>query len=119
MVSGREGWRGSSGIHWAANNGVAFDHGKTEAAIFRRRKTPPAAVVKASTNTTPFNKEAMRWLGVGWTPSSRSRTITLSGRRTGRTRWHGLAGSQGRPANCRKAMTACAQSVAMFGSELW
>jgi hypothetical protein len=23
------------------------------------------------------------------------------------------------PANCRKVMTACAQSVAMFGSELW
>jgi len=30
----------AASIDWAASNGVAFDHGKTEAAIFRRKKTP-------------------------------------------------------------------------------
>ena len=31
-----------------------------------------------------------------------------------------LTGQMGlSPANCRKVMTACIQSVAMFGSELW
>jgi len=28
-------------IYWAVNNGVAFDQGKTEAAIFRKKVTPP------------------------------------------------------------------------------
>jgi len=26
---------------WAASNGMAFDHGKSEAALFRERKTTP------------------------------------------------------------------------------
>ena len=36
------------------------------------------------------------------------------------TRLRRLTGQMGlSPANCRKVMTACIQSVAMFGSELW
>jgi len=31
----------TAAIAWAVRNGVAFGHGKTEAAIFRRKKTPP------------------------------------------------------------------------------
>jgi len=54
----------AASIDWAAGNGVAFDHGKTEAAIFRRRKTPSTATVKVGANTGPLNKEATRWLGV-------------------------------------------------------
>jgi len=35
-----------------------------------------------------------------------------------RLRW--LTGQMGlSPANCRKVMTVCIQSIAMFGSELW
>jgi len=43
---------------------VAFDYGKTAAAIFHKRKTPPTATVKVSANTVPFNSKATRWLGV-------------------------------------------------------
>ncbi|HUC21058.1 MAG TPA: hypothetical protein VMR98_06250, partial [Candidatus Polarisedimenticolaceae bacterium] len=28
-------------LTWAANNGIAFDHGKTEAALFGRKQSPP------------------------------------------------------------------------------
>jgi len=28
-------------LTWATNNGIAFDHGKTEAALFRRKQSPP------------------------------------------------------------------------------
>ena len=65
----------AASIDWAASNGVAFDHRKTEgggrskrgdetvtAAIFRRKNT---ATVKAGANTVPFNKEATRWLESG------------------------------------------------------
>jgi len=47
-----------------ASNKVAFAHGKTEAAIFRRKRTPPTATVKVGASTVPPNKEATRWLGV-------------------------------------------------------
>ena len=47
----------AASIDWAARNGVAFDHGRAEAAIFRRKKTTPAAMVKVGTNAVPFNKE--------------------------------------------------------------
>ena len=63
----------AASIDWAANNGVAFDHGKTEAAIFRRKKTTPTATVKVGANAVPFNKEVTRWLGI-WL-----RTIMPSG----------------------------------------
>jgi len=54
----------AASIDCAANNGVPFDQGKTEAAIFRPRKTAPMATVKGGANTVPFNKEAARWLGI-------------------------------------------------------
>ena len=40
----------------AASNGVAFDHGKTESAIFRRRKSPPMATVRVGDNDVPYNR---------------------------------------------------------------
>jgi hypothetical protein len=102
---------------------VAFAHGKTEAAIFRRKKPPPTAAAKADANTVPFNKEAARWLG-GWLDSQ----LTLKGHHAIRPKngknataqLRGLAGQMGLPpANCGKVMTACFQLVAVFGSELW
>ena len=58
----------AASIERAANNGVAFDHGKTEAAFFRKgggKKTKaPMATVAVGTSNVPFNKTATRWLGV-------------------------------------------------------
>ena len=114
----------AASIDWAAQNGAAFDHGKTEAALFsRRKKADPEAVVAVGEHTVPFNKEATRWLGV-WLDSQLTlkehhATRTKNGRNA-LTRLRRLAGQLGlAPANCRKVMTACIQSVAMFGSELW
>jgi len=107
----------------ATGNGVAFDHGKTEAALFRRKKKVPTAEVTVGASRVPFNKMATRWLGV-WLDSQ----LTLRDHHTTRlnqgqkavTRLRRLTGQMGlSPANCRKVMTACVQSVAMFGSELW
>lgn len=49
---------------WTANNGVAFNHSKTEAALYQREKTVAIVVVTIGTNSVPFNRDATRWLGV-------------------------------------------------------
>ena len=112
-------------MDWTANNGVAFDHGKTEAAMFRRgrKRTTPIATVKVGTNTIPFNKEATRWLGI-WLDSQLTlkehHATRLKDGKKALGRLRRLAGQMGlAPVNCRKVMTACIQSVTMFGSELW
>ena len=111
-------------IDWAAQNGVAFDHGKTEAAIFQRRKvTSPTATVTVGNNAIPFNKAATRWLGI-WLDSQLTlkehHAVRLKNGRNAMTRLRRLTGQVGlSPANSRKVMTACIQSDAMFGAELW
>ena len=113
----------AAAIAWAGDNGVAFDHGKTEAAIFQRKRRAPTATVAVGPNEVPFNREATRWLGV-WLDSQ----ITLKGHHATRmkegrkamARLRRLTGQVGlSPANSQKVMTACVQSVTMFGSELW
>jgi len=71
----------------------------------------------------PFNKEATRWLGV-WLDShltlKEHHAVRMKSGRKAMTRLHRLTGQMGlSPANCRTAMTACVQSAAMFGAELW
>jgi len=113
----------TAAIKWAVENGVAFDHSKTEAALFHRKTSTPSATVKVGGESVPFSKEATQWLGV-WLDSQ----LTLKGHhavrmkegRKAKARLHRLTRQMGlSPANCRKAMTACIQSAAMFGSELW
>jgi len=86
----------------------------TEAAIFRK-KTPPTATVGAGANGAPFNKEATWWLGM-WLESRHS--VAKREKRDSAApparREMGLS-----PANCREVVTACIQSIAMVGSELW
>jgi len=113
----------AASIDWAARNGVAFDHRKTEAAIFRRKKTTPMATVKVGASTVLFNKEAARLLGI-WLDSQLTlkdhHAIRLKDGEKAMARLRRLAGQMGlSPANCRKVMTAYIQPVAMFGSELW
>jgi hypothetical protein len=54
----------AASLDWATDNGVALDHGKTEAALFRRKKTAPTVSIRVGTNDISFNTEATRWLGV-------------------------------------------------------
>jgi len=113
----------AASIGWAANNGVTFDHGRTETAIFRRKKTPPTAAAAVGANTIPFNKEATQWLGVllDFQPTLKDhQAIRLKNGKNAMARLHRLVRQMGpSPANCRKAMTTFIQPVAMFGSELW
>jgi len=110
-------------IDWAAKNGVAFDHGKTKAAIFRRKKAPATARVKVGANTVPFDKQAARWLGV-WLDSQLAlkdhHANWLKNKKNAMARLRRPAGQMGLPpTNCEKAMTACIQSVAMFVPQSW
>jgi hypothetical protein len=54
----------AASLKWVVDNGVAFDHGKTEAALSHRKRSTPAAAIKVGDRTVPFNREATRWLGV-------------------------------------------------------
>jgi len=114
----------AAALDWAKDNGVAFDQGKTEAVLFKKKKRgTPTATVRVGMNDIPFNTEATRWLGV-WLDSQLTlkehHAIRLKEGKKAMGRLCRLTGQMGlSPANCRKVMTACIQSVTMFGSELW
>ena len=54
--AGGKGDEAAAFINWATSNGVAFDNGKTEAAIFRKKKPPPptTAAVKVGAGYRPI-----------------------------------------------------------------
>jgi len=112
----------AAAIGWAVENGVAFDSGKTEAAMFHKKRSAPRATVAVSTNSVPFNKEATRWLGI-WLDAQLSlkehHATRMNEGIKALTRLRRLTGQMGlTPANCRKVMTAYVQSATMFGAEL-
>jgi hypothetical protein len=51
-------------IGWADNNGIAFDEGKTEAALFQQKGQPSPANIQVGNKSVSFNPEATRWLWV-------------------------------------------------------
>jgi len=125
-VAGKLTQAAAAAIEWAGRNGVAFDHGKTEAALFWRRKrkgTLTAAMVKVGGKEVPFNREATRWLRVWLDSQLTLKEHHATRRKSGRNAMNRLRRLTGRmglsPANCRRIMTACVQSAAMFGAELW
>ena len=79
--------------------------------------------VKVGNKDVPFNKEATRWLGI-WLDSQLSLKEHHAGRmkkgKQAMARIRRLTGQMGlSPSNCRKVLTACVQSVTLYGSELW
>jgi hypothetical protein len=113
----------AASLDWAKDNGVAFDHGKTEAALFRKKRTASKASIRVGTNEITFITQATRWLGV-WLDSQltlkQHHAIRLTDGKKAMGRLRRLTGRIGlTPVNRRKVMTACIQSVAMFGAELW
>jgi hypothetical protein len=70
-----------------------------------------------------FNKEVTGWLGVRLDSQltlKEHHAIRLKKGKNTMSRLRRLTGQVGlSPVNCRKVMTACVQSVAMFGAELW
>ena len=110
-------------LDWEKDNGVAFDQGKTEGVRFRKKKGAPTATIHVGTSDISFNPKATRWLGV-WLDSlltlKEHHAVRLKEGKKAMERLRRFTGQMGlSPANCRKVMTVCIQSVAMFGSELW
>jgi len=110
-------------IEWVAENRVAFDYGKTEAALFYKKRIAPTATVAVGANNVPFTKEATRWLGI-WLDAQLSlkehHATQMKEGWKAMTRLRRLTGQMGlSPANCRKVMMVCIQSTTMFGAELW
>jgi hypothetical protein len=104
-VAGKLSEAAAASLEWTANHGVVFDHGKT-----------------VGDKEISFNKVATCWLGV-WLDSQLTlkehRAVRLESGRNTITRLRRLTGLMGlSPVNCRKFMTSCTQSVAMFGAEL-
>ena len=56
-------------MKWGVSNEVSFDHGKSEAVLFSRKRKTPTATVRAGGREIPFNSEATRCVGYGWTPT--------------------------------------------------
>jgi len=116
----------AAAIEWAGKNGMAFDHGKTEAAIFWRKKikgTRTEAKVRVGDKEVSFNRAATRWLGV-WLDSQLTlkehHATRLKSGQNVMNRLKRLTGQMGlSPINYRRVMSACVQSVTMFGAELW
>jgi len=57
----------AASIEWEGKNSIAFDHGKTEAAIFwskTRKCAQTKAKVRVGAKEVRFNQAATRWLGV-------------------------------------------------------
>jgi len=103
----------AAAIGWAAENGVAFNSGKTEAALFHKKRSAPRATVAVGTNSVPFNKEATRWLGI-WLDAQLSlkehHATRMNEGRKALTRLRRLTGQMGlTPANCRKFKHASSQ----------
>jgi len=110
-------------MDWANDNGVAFGQRKTEGVLFGKKKGALTATIRVGMTNFPCNTEATRWLGV-WLDSQlrlkEHHTIRLKEGKNAMGRLCRLTGQMGlSPANCQMVMTACIQSVAMFGSELW
>jgi Reverse transcriptase (RNA-dependent DNA polymerase) len=111
MVAAKLSEAATASIDWAAQNGVAFDHGKTEAAIFWKKRKSSEAKVRVGDNMVPFNKEATRWLGVCLDSQLKLRNhhaVRMKEGRKAMTRLQCLTGQMGlSPVNCRKVMSAC------------
>jgi len=122
-VAGRLSRVGEVAIEWAARNGVVFDHDKSEAMLFSRKRRVPTATIKVGEREIGFNKKATRWLGI-WLDShltlkEHQKTMAKKARKA-MARLRRLMGQMGlTSANCRKVMIACVQAVALYGSELW
>jgi hypothetical protein len=113
----------TASLNWVKDNGVAFDHGKTEAALFRKSRAALTSTIQVGANDFSFNPAATRWLGV-WLDSQLTlkehHAIRLKEGKKALGQLRRLKGQMELASvNCRKVMTACIQSVATFGSELW
>jgi len=125
-VAGKLSLAAAMSIEWAEKNGVAFDHGKTEAAMFwwkKRKGSQTEAQVKVGDKEIPFNRAATQWLGL-WLDSQLTlkehhATRLKSGRNAMKRLKQLTEQMELSLANCRRVMSACVQSVAMFRAELW
>lgn len=116
-------------IEWGHANGVQFDPEKTEATLFSRatgrelKDRIQRARVQVGDASVAFSLETTRWLGVLLDPKltlkAHYRHRLQKGQNTER-RVRALCRAQGLPPGLAwRVQKATAQSVALFGAELW
>ncbi|KAI0999672.1 hypothetical protein K3495_g8523 [Podosphaera aphanis] len=114
-------------IEWGQENCLDFDHAKTEAVVFTKRRKIRSHIQQASAKikdvTIKFNKEATRWLGL-WLDSALSfrehKDTYLQKARRAEARLKAVTNRKGlEPGLVWKIQVAAVQSVALYGAELW
>jgi ribonuclease HI len=120
---------GEVAIEWGATNGVQFDPGKTEAALFTRQRgrilkdQVQRARLPIGGIEVKFNQTATRWLGVLLDAG-----LTLKAHYQGRLQKakkaeacvRALCRQRGLPPGLiRRIQKAAVQAVALYGAELW
>ena len=116
-------------IKWGNSNAVTYDIAKTEAAMFskshrqRLNKQIAKTDIKIGAESINFNKEATRWLGI-WLDSQLKFTAHVNQKfraaRTAEIQIKGLTRTYGMaPGLVRRVQLAVAQSIALYGVELW
>lgn len=118
---------GIMAIEWGQDNCLDFDHAKTEAVAFTKRRKIRSHIQQASAKikdvTIKFNKEATRWLGV-WLDSALSfrehKDTYLQKKRRAEARLKAVTNRKRlEPGLVRKIQVAAVQSVSLYGAELW
>jgi len=116
----------AASIERAAGNGVAFHHGKTEAAFFWKGGEEGVGTHGDGGSWRQQCPVQQDHYKVAWSMAQFAAHNQRPPRHTaeGGVQGYGSAppphGQMGlSPANCRKVMTACVQFVTMFGAELW
>jgi hypothetical protein len=61
-------------LEWATDNGVAFDHEKTQMALYHKKRTAPTATVIVGAEDIAFSKEVTKGTGNGPSTGYRSRS---------------------------------------------
>ena len=118
---------GNLAIRWGISNLLQFDHGKTEAVLFTRRRKVKTELwntnIQKSGKTFKFNKEATRWLGF-WLDSALTfrthKEVYLQKAKKAEARLRSIVSAKGlSPGLVRKVQIAAVQSIATYGAELW
>ncbi|ODM21086.1 hypothetical protein SI65_04139 [Aspergillus cristatus] len=120
---------GEAAIAWGIENGVQFDHEKTEAALFSRqsgrrlREQIERARITIRGHPVSFSLEATRWLGVlldsGLTLKAHYQDRLQKATRA-EARIRALCKTQGLPPGLIwRLQKAVVHAIALYGAELW
>lgn len=118
---------GCHAINWGTSNLLQFDHGKTEAVVFTKKRKLRAQIrnsnIQIGGHLIKFNNEATRWLGF-WLDSALNfryhKEVCIQKARRAEARLRSIVSKKGlSPGLVRRIQIAAVQAVALYGAELW